>query len=205
MTSRPNYIQLASTIAKSCLPSRKKSMRRKAFLLMASFTFGIIDTITVNTSRNLCLWMIWLSRSISRCRPLFRPSWKSIKIFSVFNLRQLKMLLHGMKVCLYSILHHYFKPYRMKLLSCEDVQAFSVWEKDAKDASGFVGYCYLDLFPRGMRFSFIKSCSFDSGLDRGEIFACCCLASFGRLWSSQQYTPLSVVCDGCEFGETHSG
>ena len=27
---------------------------------------------------------------------------------------------------------------------------FSVWEKDAKDESGFVGYCYLDLFPRGM-------------------------------------------------------
>ena len=30
-----------------------------------------------------------------------------------------------------------------------DVQQFSVWEKDAKDESGFVGYCYLDLFPRG--------------------------------------------------------
>jgi len=31
----------------------------------------------------------------------------------------------------------------------KEVQAFAVWEKDAKDASGFVGYCYLDLFPRG--------------------------------------------------------
>jgi Zn-dependent oligopeptidase len=30
-----------------------------------------------------------------------------------------------------------------------DVQMFSVWEKDATDESGFVGYCYLDLFPRG--------------------------------------------------------
>jgi Zn-dependent oligopeptidase len=30
-----------------------------------------------------------------------------------------------------------------------DVQQFAVWEKDAKDASGFVGYCYLDLYPRG--------------------------------------------------------
>ena len=29
---------------------------------------------------------------------------------------------------------------------------FSVWEKDAKDESGFVGYCYLDLFPRGAFF-----------------------------------------------------
>ena len=33
--------------------------------------------------------------------------------------------------------------------SFEDVQQFSVWEKDAKDESGFLGYCYLDLFPRG--------------------------------------------------------
>lgn len=31
-----------------------------------------------------------------------------------------------------------------------EVQQFSVWEKDAKDESGFLGYCYLDLFPRGM-------------------------------------------------------
>jgi hypothetical protein len=29
------------------------------------------------------------------------------------------------------------------------VQQFAVWDKDAKDDSGFVGYCYLDLFPRG--------------------------------------------------------
>jgi len=31
-----------------------------------------------------------------------------------------------------------------------DVQAFAVWEKDAKDESGFIGFCYLDLFPRGL-------------------------------------------------------
>ncbi|KAF8809568.1 metallopeptidase MepB [Phlegmacium glaucopus] len=34
-----------------------------------------------------------------------------------------------------------------------EVQAFAVWEKDAKDASGFVGYCYLDLFPRAAKYS----------------------------------------------------
>jgi len=34
-----------------------------------------------------------------------------------------------------------------------EVQQFSVWEKDAKDASGFVGYCYLDLFPRDGKYS----------------------------------------------------
>lgn len=30
-----------------------------------------------------------------------------------------------------------------------DVQQFAVWEKDAQDESGFVGHCYLDLYPRG--------------------------------------------------------
>ncbi|TBU62281.1 metallopeptidase MepB [Dichomitus squalens] len=34
-----------------------------------------------------------------------------------------------------------------------DVQVFAVWEKDAKDESGFVGYCYLDLFPRESKYS----------------------------------------------------
>jgi len=31
-----------------------------------------------------------------------------------------------------------------------DVQAFAVWDKDAKDECGFLGYCYLDLFPRSL-------------------------------------------------------
>lgn len=31
----------------------------------------------------------------------------------------------------------------------KEVQQFAVWEKDSTDESGFVGYCYLDLFPRG--------------------------------------------------------
>ncbi|KAF8631796.1 hypothetical protein AX17_005011 [Amanita inopinata Kibby_2008] len=34
-----------------------------------------------------------------------------------------------------------------------DVKMFAVWEKDAKDESGFVGYCYLDLFPRASKYS----------------------------------------------------
>ncbi|KAG6901007.1 hypothetical protein C0995_002539 [Termitomyces sp. Mi166 len=34
-----------------------------------------------------------------------------------------------------------------------DVQQFAVWEKDAKDESGFIGYCYLDLFPRASKYS----------------------------------------------------
>jgi len=34
-----------------------------------------------------------------------------------------------------------------------DVQQFAVWEKDATDESGFVGYCYLDLFPRESKYS----------------------------------------------------
>ncbi|KAK7048309.1 metallopeptidase MepB [Favolaschia claudopus] len=34
-----------------------------------------------------------------------------------------------------------------------EIQQFSVWEKDATDESGFVGYCYLDLFPRESKYS----------------------------------------------------
>ncbi|KAF8073822.1 metallopeptidase MepB [Lyophyllum atratum] len=34
-----------------------------------------------------------------------------------------------------------------------EVQQFAVWDKDAKDESGFVGYCYLDLFPRASKYS----------------------------------------------------
>ncbi|KAH8104630.1 metallopeptidase MepB [Cristinia sonorae] len=34
-----------------------------------------------------------------------------------------------------------------------EVQQFAVWESDAKDESGFVGYCYLDLFPRESKYS----------------------------------------------------
>lgn len=36
------------------------------------------------------------------------------------------------------------------LLCVLEVQQFAVWEKDAKDESGFIGWSYLDLFPRGM-------------------------------------------------------
>ncbi|PIL22512.1 hypothetical protein GSI_15201 [Ganoderma sinense ZZ0214-1] len=34
-----------------------------------------------------------------------------------------------------------------------DVQMFAVWEKDARDRTGFGGYCYLDLFPRASKYS----------------------------------------------------
>jgi metallopeptidase MepB len=34
-----------------------------------------------------------------------------------------------------------------------DVQQFAVWENDAKDESDFIGYCYLDLFPRPSKYS----------------------------------------------------
>ncbi|KAF8993112.1 zincin [Hymenopellis radicata] len=34
-----------------------------------------------------------------------------------------------------------------------EVQQFAVWTKDAKDESGFIGYCYLDLFPRASKYS----------------------------------------------------
>ena len=68
-----------------------------AFLLMASFTFEIIDTMTANTSRNLCFWNITLSRIISGidcCSSHHEHLLKS-------SLRHFKMLLHGILVCLY--------------------------------------------------------------------------------------------------------
>jgi len=34
-----------------------------------------------------------------------------------------------------------------------DAQMFAVWAADAKDESDFVGYCYLDLFPRESKYS----------------------------------------------------
>ncbi|KAJ7784621.1 metallopeptidase MepB [Mycena metata] len=34
-----------------------------------------------------------------------------------------------------------------------DVQQFSVWQKDSTDDTGFIGYCYLDLFPRESKYS----------------------------------------------------
>ncbi|KXN88219.1 Thimet oligopeptidase [Leucoagaricus sp. SymC.cos] len=46
-----------------------------------------------------------------------------------------------------------------------DVQKFAVWEKDAKDDSGFVGYCYLDLFPRASKYSHAAVWPILSGYD----------------------------------------
>lgn len=51
-------------------------------------------------------------------------------------------LLLGIQVC------KRFAWVSQELIRVSDVQKFAVWEKDAKDESGFVGYCYLDLFPR---------------------------------------------------------
>ncbi|KAH9891674.1 Metalloprotease [Cubamyces lactineus] len=34
-----------------------------------------------------------------------------------------------------------------------EVQQYALWEKDAKDESDFLGYCYIDLYPREGKFS----------------------------------------------------
>ncbi|KAJ6619446.1 hypothetical protein B0H10DRAFT_2025622 [Mycena sp. CBHHK59/15] len=46
-----------------------------------------------------------------------------------------------------------------------DVQQFSVWEKDVTDESGFIGYCYLDLFPRESKYSHAAVWPIFSGYD----------------------------------------
>ncbi|KAK2465233.1 hypothetical protein APHAL10511_002587 [Amanita phalloides] len=50
----------------------------------------------------------------------------------------------------------------------QDVQQFAVWEKDATDESGFVGYCYLDLFPRASKYSHAAVWPLLSGYERPD-------------------------------------
>ena len=38
-----------------------------------------------------------------------------------------------------------------------EAQAFAVWKADAKSETDFIGYCYLDLFPRGAYPSRLRS------------------------------------------------
>ncbi|KAG8962498.1 hypothetical protein FRC03_004183 [Tulasnella sp. 419] len=49
-----------------------------------------------------------------------------------------------------------------------DVQLFEVWEKDAKDESGFLGYCYLDLFPRESKYSHAAVWPIHSGFTKPD-------------------------------------
>lgn len=49
-----------------------------------------------------------------------------------------------------------------------EVQQFAVWEKDAKDESGFIGYCYLDLFPRAAKYSHAAVWPLLSGYDHAD-------------------------------------
>ncbi|THH01901.1 hypothetical protein EW026_g869 [Hermanssonia centrifuga] len=49
----------------------------------------------------------------------------------------------------------------------QDVQQYAVWEKDATDKSGFIGYCYLDLFPRESKYSHAAVWGF-SGFERPD-------------------------------------
>ena len=57
---------------------------------------------------------------------------------------------------------------RTLLTLLQDVQQFSVWEKDSKDESGFVGYCYLDLFPRESKYSHAAVWPLLSGYEKAD-------------------------------------
>ncbi|KAL5492873.1 PRD1 [Sanghuangporus weigelae] len=46
-----------------------------------------------------------------------------------------------------------FEPIKSPELWHPEAELFAVWEADAKDESGFVGYCHLDLFPREAKYS----------------------------------------------------
>ncbi|KAJ7288408.1 metallopeptidase MepB, partial [Mycena rebaudengoi] len=49
-----------------------------------------------------------------------------------------------------------------------DVQQYSVWEKDETDESGFIGYCYLDLYPREGKFSHATVWCLQTGYERPD-------------------------------------
>ena len=44
----------------------------------------------------------------------------------------------------------------MSLMYTAEVQQYSVWKKDAKTGEDFIGYCYLDLFPRSKARPFVE-------------------------------------------------
>ena len=78
---------------------------------------------------------------------------------------------------------------------------FSVWEKDAKDESGFVGYCYLDLFPRGMHIDSIRHPSSDEICDRIQVLARGSVAAAAWVPEGRRVAQLPARRDGGEPGE----
>ncbi|KAL5513671.1 PRD1 [Sanghuangporus vaninii] len=46
-----------------------------------------------------------------------------------------------------------FEPIKSPELWHPEAELFAVWEADAEDESGFIGYCHLDLFPREAKYS----------------------------------------------------
>lgn len=93
---------------------------------------------------------------------------------------------------------------------CLDVQQFSVWEDGATDESGFVGYCYLDLFPRGTPSLILSFTHHPPSHDhtlmiiayRIEVLPCCRMGSPPRLRTTQREAILPSDSHGGESGET---
>ena len=146
MTSRLNYIQLVK--------GTKEEHEEKGFSFDGEFyvwDYRYYDRKYVEESLFLEYNIV---KDYFRYRLLFQPSWTSIKIF--FEALQDASTWHsGMFVSFSTTLTLPNETFFI----CEDVQAFSVWKKDAKDASRFHGYCYLDFFPRGMHFFLLLTLS----------------------------------------------
>jgi len=149
-------------------------MKSKVIPTTANFTSGIIATTTGSSLKRLWTLMTCLSKSISQFLWLSPLSFLSIKTCLVSVSKLSKTPTFGTLVSV-----DWTALKKINHISSE-VQAFAVWEKDAKDESGFVGYCYLDLFPRSQLIFFcaqspLITCS------RQQVFPCRSLGSPARL------------------------
>lgn len=81
-----------------------------------------------------------------------------------------------------------------------DVQAYALWDKDARDETRFVGYCYLDLFPRGESLPKYSATTIQvtNEYHRGEIWPCCRVVAGPGMHDCLRSENIPSCCDGRE-------